>query len=66
MPAKILDVTGWNLENLGGYWRYVSHSDRLVTSGYMDKETCLRNKNGYRDDAGTRELMSKRYQEFYP
>lgn len=65
MSAKILDVTGWDLENLGGYWRFVCHPKRLVTSGFMSKETCLRNMNGFRDDEGTRALMFKRYVGFY-
>ena len=65
MSAKVFDVTGWNLVNIEGYWRFVCHSERLVTSGFMSKEACLRNVNGFRDDEGTRALMSKRYADFY-
>lgn len=62
MSAVILDVTGWGLVQLDDYWHYVNHDLRLVTSGWGTYEAAIKHRNGYRDDAGTRKLMSERYE----
>lgn len=59
--TTILDVTGWKLINTGDGWRYVSHKDRLATAGWKTYKKAVENANGYRDDAGTRQIMAARY-----
>lgn len=65
MGCKVLDVTGWAMVQAGGYFRFSSDSERLMTSGFVTPEALQRNRRGFRDDEGTRTLMRNRYNRFH-
>lgn len=64
MNAKILGVTGWTLEQHGGYWHHVNDELRLMTTGWLNHCIAIKYADNYRDDAGTRKLMGERYEEY--
>lgn len=65
MAAVILDVTGWDVVNVGGGWRHVSHERRLATSHWLTREAAERNAGGYRGDAGVLAVLAARYVELF-
>ena len=66
MAGTTLDVTGWNIVNIGGGWRHVSHAKRLATSHWLTSEIAARNANGYRGDPAVMLLLAQRYADLYP
>lgn len=65
MSAITLDVTGWQIVNIGGGWRHVSHERRLATSHWGTQEAAERNAGGYRGDAGVMPRLAARYVELF-
>jgi hypothetical protein len=65
MDAQTLDVTGWEVVNIGGGWRHVSHGRRLATSHWATREAAERNASGYRGDAGVMPVLARRYVELF-
>lgn len=63
MGCKILDTNNFTIIYIGGYFSYVNHTLRLLTSGWGTYEAAIRNSNSYRYDNGTIQLMRKRYDE---
>lgn len=61
-----LDVTGWELVEIGGYWRYVSHSRRLASAGFGTEMAAERNRGGYLETPTALRLMASRYEKLFP
>lgn len=61
-----LDMTGFKLLHVGGYWRHVNHARKLATEGWSNRGGAIRNKNGYASHALALRLMAERYAGLYP
>lgn len=48
-----------------GYFRYVNHSDKLVTTGFKGKDVLLNWTDAIRFDKNAIIKMQKRYAKFY-
>lgn len=48
-----------------GYYRFVSHERKLLTTGFESEEALLKNRNIIRFDKGTKELMAARYEKVF-
>ena len=47
------------------YFCFVNHPDKLVTTGFLQKENLLKYQNDIRFDSFTIERMKKRYSDFF-
>lgn len=65
MPAVLLDVTGWEIVDIGGGFRHVSHARRLATSHWITREAAERNAGGYKGDTVTLGVLARRYADLY-
>lgn len=63
--GQTLDVTGWEVVDIGGGWRHVSHDQRLATSSWLTAEAAKRNAGGYRGDPVTLAILARRYASLY-
>ena len=52
-------------KTIDGYYRYVNHGDKLVTTGFTTKEMLLKYTKDIRFDDQTVKRMSIRYVDFY-
>lgn len=51
------------IQTSDGIYRFVNHKEKLLTTGYPKKETLVSYAMCIRDDAKTREIMTKRYND---
>jgi hypothetical protein len=64
--TNLLNVTGWEIYYLGDFYRYVSHKEKMATSGFM---TMFALKNCKDSFLATPEAIAKckaRYKEYFP
>lgn len=60
-----LDVSGFELLEHGGYWRWVSHKHRLATAGWGTREVAERYASGYLATVKALGFCRERYRETY-
>jgi hypothetical protein len=53
-----------NIELKNGLYRYINHTDKLATTGFLSKENLEKNKDIIRFDSSTIEIMNNRYNSF--
>lgn len=59
---ETLDTEGWTVfQTRDKFYRFVDHEGQLLTAGFRTREALLRNRNGFRNDSGARDIMRKRY-----
>lgn len=70
MDFKALKENTIKIENLiqttDGMYRYVNHSEKILTSGYTTKGNAIKFKNNFRFDEVSVKEMYKRYSEVFP
>lgn len=60
------EVSGWPIVHALGYWRYVNHAEKLLTTGFDNRAGLERNADIIRTDPAAIELMRARYAEAFP
>jgi len=50
-----------NIELVSGYYRFVSHKQKIMTTGFEAKKNLLKYKDNIRFDSNTVKLMHDRY-----
>ncbi len=61
---KIKTIIDDNIMFDGKFYRYVNHDDKLLTTGFSDKNGLLKNKNIIRFDKLTIPIMRDRYDKY--
>jgi len=60
-----MDFSSWPIINVDGYFRYVNHDLKLVTTGFSVPGALERNADIIRHDPVSVETMSKRYRDMF-
>lgn len=61
--SKPLDTQGWAVfQTRDEFYRFANFQGCFLTAGFRTREALLRNRDGFRDDSGTRSIMRKRYE----
>ncbi|QNR53954.1 hypothetical protein phiK7A1_166 [Pseudomonas phage phiK7A1] len=64
--AEAYGVTGeWEIVETNSYYRYVNHTAKLATTGFLTKVGLELNKDIIRFDFGTVLLMHQRYIDYF-
>ncbi len=59
--TDLLDTSKMEPVKVDGYWRFIDHSRRLLTTGFRERPALDRNADGFLATDGALSLMRERY-----
>jgi len=63
--TPLLDVTEWDIEDIGSCFRYVNHKRELATTGWPLREDLEKNASGFLATNYALSLCRERYEKLY-